>query len=129
MTTPKTSGPSSSVFADEDREQDVDLAHAFEPAQRLHHARRDLAVDRHQRHRLAPRRAAAEVEGGDVDPGLAERGAELADEAGRVGVDDVDHRAVEFGLDLDPEHLDQPRRLVAEQGPGDAALAAPSCRR
>ena len=42
---------------------------------------------------------------------------------GRVGVDDVDHAAVELGLDLDPEDVDQPRRLVAEQGPGDAAVA------
>ena len=60
-----------------------------------------------------------------LTPGLAQRGAEPADEAGRVLVDDVDHLAVELGLDRDPEHLDQPRRGIAEQGAGDRALARP----
>ena len=55
--------------------------------------------------------------------GLAERGAEPADEAGRVLVDDIDHLAGQLGLDRDAEHVDQPRRGVAEQGAGDRARA------
>ena len=42
-------------------------------AQLLDHRGRHLAVDRHQRDRLATLGAAAEVEGRDVDPGLAQR--------------------------------------------------------
>src|SRR5688500_12524902 len=75
-----------------------------DPGQRLeaaHHLAGDMAVDRHQGHRLAARLAPAEVEGADIDSGLAQGGAEPADEAGPVLVDDVDHLAGQFGLDRD----------------------------
>ena len=52
-----------------------------------------------------------------------------ADEAGRVLVDDVEHVAVEVGLDLDAEQLDQARLGVAEQRAGDRALARARSRR
>ena len=58
-----------------------------------------------------------------LTPASPSSGAEPADEARRVLVDDVEHVAGEIGLDLDPEQLDQPRRGVAEQRAGDRALA------
>ena len=54
-------------------------------------------------------------------PCFAERRAERADEAGRVGVDDVDHLPGELGLDRHAEDLDQPRRAIAEQRAFDRA--------
>src|SRR3546814_2225146 len=54
------------------------------PQQRLGHRR----IERQQQHRFAARAAAAEVEGADVEAGFAERGADAADEAGRVIVED-----------------------------------------
>src|SRR3546814_4285199 len=51
------------------------------------------------------------------------RGADAADEAGRVLVDYIEHMAVEIGFDLDPEHLDEARFVVAEQRAGDRTIA------
>ena len=63
------------------------------------------------------------MEGADVEPRFAERGADAANEARRILVDDVEHVAVEIGLDLDPEHLDEARFVVAEQRARDRAVA------
>ena len=84
---------------------------------------RDRLIDAEQQHRFAARIAAAEVEGADVDPGLAQQRADAADEARRVLVDDVEHVAGEIGLDPDAEDLDQPRCAVAEQRARDRAIA------
>src|SRR3546814_14187624 len=74
-------------------------------------------------HRFAPRGTAAEVESADVEPRITQRATDAADEARRVLVDDIEHVAGEIGFDLDPEHLDQPRLVVAEQCPRDRAVA------
>lgn len=71
-------------------------------------------IDREQQHRLAPCRTPPEMEGGDVDAGIAQRGADAADEARPVLVDDIEHRAGEIGLDPDAEQLDEARRILAE---------------
>ncbi len=75
------------------------------------------AVDAKQQHGFTASRAAAEVEGADVDAGFAQQGTDPADEAGGVLVDDVHHVAGQFGLDLDPEQLDQARLGVRNRVP------------
>src|SRR3546814_11450621 len=55
------------------------------------------------------------MEGADIDPCLAQSGADAPDETRRILVDDVEHVAVEIGLDLNPEQFDQPRGRIAEQ--------------
>ncbi len=87
------------------------------------HGRRNWIVDRHKRDRFPGFLASAEVEGRDIDVVLTEFGAERTDEAGLVVVDDVDHLSREFGFDKDSEHLDQPRRAIAEQGAFDAPFS------
>src|SRR5687767_410810 len=82
-----------------------------------------MLVDRDQGHRLAAGFAPAEMEGADIDSGLAETGTEPADEAGRVLVDDIDHLALKLGFYRDSENLDQARRSIAEQRARDGARA------
>src|SRR5206468_3108865 len=89
-----------------------DFAHAGEFVQLLGDAGRDRVVDGNQRDRFAFLLTAAEVEGGNVDPVLAELGAERTDEPRRVGVDDVDHLPGQLGLNRDAEDVHQARRAV-----------------
>src|SRR3954452_10769043 len=84
-----------------------------------------MAVDRDQGDGLAARLSPAEIEGGDIDPGRAQGGAEPPDESGRVLVDDIDHLADQLGLDADAEQFDQPWRGAPEQGACDRAAAGP----
>ena len=67
---------------------------------------------------------AAEVEGGDVDAGLAEQRAEAADEARLVLVGDVEHVGRELGFDVDALDLDDARLAVGEDRAGDARAPA-----
>src|SRR3954464_15931831 len=83
--------------------------HARNPLDAGQYLGRDMAVDRDQRDRFAACLAPAEVEGRDIDPGLAERRAEPADEAGRALVDDIDHLADQLRLDPHPEQFDEAR--------------------
>ena len=85
-------------------------------------ARGNLAVDLDERDGRAALLVAAEREGRDVDPGVAERRGEAADEARLVLVGDVDHRGREFGVDLDVLDRDDARLAVGEHRAGDRAL-------
>src|SRR3954468_14353268 len=73
---------------------------------------RHCAVDLDQRDGIGARRDAAEMEGRDVDLGIAEQARELADEARLVLVGYVDYRLAEFGVDADPLDVDQARLAV-----------------
>src|SRR5882724_11004645 len=67
----------------------------FDLRQRLHlgeHVRRHRAVDLDQSNGVTARFVAAEMEGRDVDPGIAKQAREVADEARLVLIGDVDHR-------------------------------------
>ena len=74
-----------------------------------------VAVDLDQRDGVAARLVAAEMEGRDVDLGVAEQAGEAADEARLVLVGDVDHRLAEFGVDADALDVDQPRLAVGDR--------------
>src|SRR5947208_13374818 len=67
------------------------------------------AVDLDQRDGVAALLGAAEMEGRDVDLGIAEEACELADKAGLVLVGDIDHRFSELGIDPDAFDVDEPR--------------------
>src|SRR3954447_8323057 len=62
---------------------------------------RHRTVDLDQRNRIATGRDAAEMEGRDVDLGVAQQACELADEARLVLVGHVDHRLAELRVDAD----------------------------
>src|SRR5271163_1705772 len=74
------------------------LGQRLDPAQQLGG---DLAVDLDQRDGVGAGGIAAEMEGGDVDAGIAERGREPADQARLVLVGDVEHRRPELGIHAD----------------------------
>src|SRR5579884_1570347 len=97
------------------------LLHLGQRADLGEHLFRQLAVDLDQGDRAAARLVAADMEGGDVDPGIPQRGGELADEAGLVEVGDVDHRGAEFGVHADALDIDDARASVGEHGAGDVA--------
>src|SRR3981189_1038079 len=83
--------------------------------QRLHlgqHIRRHRAVDLDQRDGVAALLVAAEMEGGDVDPGIAEQARGTADEAGLCLRGVGSHRLAEFGIDPDALDVDQARLAV-----------------
>src|SRR3979490_2692432 len=83
--------------------------------QRLHLGQpivRHRAVDLDQRDGVAALLVAAEMEGRDVDLGIAEQAGKTADEARSVLVGDVEHRLAEFGIDPDALDVDQPRLAV-----------------
>src|SRR5215813_14689459 len=63
----------------------------------VQHRRRHRAVDFDQRDGVAALLDAAEVEGCDVQLGIAKQAREGADEARLVLVGDIDHRLAEFG--------------------------------
>src|SRR5688500_3423001 len=86
--------------------------HSLPLAGLVDHVLADRLVDAEQQHRLPTRIAPAEVEGADVDSSLAEQGADTADEAGRILVDDVEHVPGQLGLDADAEYLNQPRIVL-----------------
>src|SRR3569833_3875083 len=70
------------------------------------------AVDLDQSNRVATQLDPAEMEGRDVQPGIAEQAREPADEAWLVLIGDVDHRLAELGVDPDALDVDQPRLAV-----------------
>src|SRR4029077_19389687 len=76
------------------------------------HVRRNRAVDLYQRDRIATLAGAAEMEGGDVDLGVAKQARKVADETRFVLVGDVDHRLAEFGIDADALDVHKPRLAV-----------------
>ncbi len=86
------------------------------------HVRRHGAIDLDQRDGVAALLGAAEMEGRDVDLGIAEQAGEVADETRLVLVGDVDHRLAELGVDADALDVDQPRLAVVIDGAGDRAL-------
>src|ERR1700719_4389526 len=97
----------------------------FDLRQRLHlgeHLRRHRAVDLDQCDGIAARFVAAEMEGRDVDLGIAEQAREVADETGLVLIGDIDHRLAELGVDPDALDIDQPRLAVVIDGAGDRTL-------
>src|SRR3546814_18788797 len=69
-------------------------------------------------------RRAAQVEGGDVHAGGAQRGAQRADETGLVLVGDVEHVRRQGSLDGDAPDIDHAGLGAAKQGAGDAARPA-----
>ena len=87
------------------------LGQRLDPAQ---HLGGDLAVDLDQRDGVGAGGIAAEMEGGDVDAGIAERGREPADQARLVLVGDVEHRRPELGIHADALDVDDPRPAVGE---------------
>src|SRR5487761_730231 len=66
---------------------------------------------------------AAEMEGRDVDPGLAQRAAQIADEARLVLVPHEQHVRPELRLHRDVLDADDARPVAAEERAGDAARA------
>ena len=62
---------------------------------------------------------AAELEVGDVDPGIAQRRADEADHARNVGVGDVDHVGTDIGVEVDALDLNEARLAVGKDRAGD----------
>src|SRR5580658_10654324 len=62
----------------------------------------------------------AQMEGRDIDSGVAQGPAEIADEAGLVLVAHEQDIGSEFGLHRDSFDFDDARLVAAEQGAGDA---------
>src|SRR5262249_49020526 len=85
--------------------------------QRTHggeHLRRQVAIDLDQRNGIAAGRVAADVERGDVDAGVTERGREAADEAGLVQIGDVDHGPAEPGVHANAFDVDDARPTIGK---------------
>src|SRR5215472_16301559 len=80
------------------------------------HVGRKLAVDLDQGYGVAPGRLAADMEGRDVDAGVAERRGEAADETRLVEIGDVDHRGPELGVHADALDVDDALSAVGEHG-------------
>src|SRR5688572_3106288 len=95
------------------RPRALHLRDRLDLAQKL---RRDRLVDRDEADGVAAGPVAAEVEGRDVDAGLAEERAESADEARLIGVADVDHVRRELGLDRDVADFRHAGLAVLEDG-------------
>ena len=96
----------------------LDLRDRLDPAQKV---RRDRLVHRHEGDGVLPGPVAAEVEGRDVDPGLAEQRAEAADEARLVEVVHVEHVGRERGVELHALDLDDARRAGLDTVPAKGA--------
>src|SRR5580693_3460338 len=78
-----------------------------------------LFVDGDQANRVTTRGGTTQMEGGDVDAGAGQCGAEAADEAWLVLVGDVEHVRGEVGLDRDAFDLHQARAGAGEQCAGN----------
>src|SRR5919198_2530523 len=89
----------------------ADLGH--HPVQ---HAGRDHAVDGQRHQRLAALAAPAHLHAGDVDPGLAEDGPDLADHARPVLVEQERHVVGGGQVDGDAVDLHQPLRVARADG-------------
>src|SRR6185437_3810749 len=96
------------------------LHHVGERADAFEDVVRERLVDLHQADRILARCGAAEMEGGDVDPGFAHGAAEIADEARLVLVAHEQHVLAELGIHGNALDIDD-ARPVAEERPGDAA--------
>src|SRR5215208_3857598 len=92
------------------------LLHLWQRAHPGEHVRWQLPVDLDQRHRIPARYVPADVEGGNIDAGVAHRRRELADEAWFVEIGDVDHRLSEFGVHTDALDIDDARAPIGEDG-------------
>src|SRR5580765_6738378 len=95
--------------------------------QRLHlgeYIGRHGAVDLDQGDGVAALLDPAEMEGRDIELGVAEHARELADEARLVFVGHVDHRLAEFSVDPDTLDVDQPRLAVGIDRARHRALLA-----
>src|SRR5439155_10121777 len=71
-------------------------------------------VDLHQANGILALGEAAQMEGRDIDPGIAEQHAERADEAGLVHIGYIEHMRAEFRFELDALDLDDARLAVGE---------------
>ena len=74
------------------------------------------AVEVDDADRLAPLLLAADVHLGDVDPFVAERPADEADQAGPVHVREDQERSVDVGVEQVDPQPDQAEELLAEEG-------------
>src|SRR3954453_7120874 len=90
----------------------------------VEHIRWQFAVDLDQRDGIAARRFAADVEGRDIDAGVAHGRRELADEARLVAIGDVDHRGAELRIHADALDVDDARTPIGEHGSGYSARPA-----
>src|SRR5690348_17783495 len=79
-------------------------------------------VDLDEADRILARRLAAEMEGRDVDPGLAEGAPKAADEARLVEIAHEQHGGAELGLHRNRLDLDNPWLVAAEERARHAAL-------
>ena len=68
-----------------------------------------------------PGSVTAELEVRDVDAGSPQKRAEQADDAGLVGIGDVEHVLADLGVHVDALDLDEARLAVGEHGAGDRA--------
>src|SRR3984893_9628770 len=75
--------------------------HVRELPDLLHDIGRHRTIDLDQRDRVAAGRLASEMEGGDVDAGIAENSGEMPDEARLVDIGDVEHGRPKLGVHLD----------------------------
>ena len=73
---------------------------------------------------IATRRLAADMEGRDVDAGIAQGRREFADEARLVEIGDVDHRGAKFGVHANALDVDDARAAVRVDGAGHMARLA-----
>src|SRR5579883_986083 len=113
----KTGGTSTSLES-----QGARLDHVRKLLNLLDERRRQRLVDLDERDRLAPRPGAPKMEGGDIDPGIAQGPAEPPDEAWLVVVAHIKHVGAKLGLDGNVEHLHDSRLLAAEERAGDEAV-------
>src|SRR5687768_9740719 len=89
--------------------QRLGLAHIGQLAHLLQHRGGDRPIDLDQGDGVLAGRRAAEREGRDVDPVVAQGGAEVPDHARLVLVGDVEHVRAELGIDVDALDLHQAR--------------------
>src|SRR4029079_8235784 len=99
--------------------QRLGLLHLRQRAHLCKDCLRKVAVDLDQRYRVATWRVAPDVEGGDVDAGLAEGRGKLPDETRLVEIGNVDHRRPELGIHPDSLDVDDARTAVGKDGARD----------
>src|SRR5262249_16729868 len=105
------SEPSRIVFGIGSEYQRLGLAPLCQFAHLVQHRVGNRPVDLDQRDGVLARGRAAESEGRDVDPVVAQRGAEVADHPRLVLVGDIEHVGAKLRIDIDALDLHQARAL------------------
>src|SRR5262249_34410220 len=104
------------------KSQRLDALDVGDALDALDHLRWDRPVHLDQRDGVAARRFAPDVEGRNIDAGIAQRGGEAADEARLIQIRDVEHVRAELGDDPDILDSDDARSPVGKHGALDRAI-------